>query len=46
VVTINGAAMPNSLTIYQASSALGLQVDMDSSAALVNVGFGVLEKQQ
>jgi hypothetical protein len=46
-VTINGAATPNHVTIYQASSSLLLHVDVDSSAAgLGNVELGVLEQQQ
>jgi len=46
-ITINGAATANSVTIYQASSALLLHVDVDSSASgLGNAELGVLEKQQ
>jgi hypothetical protein len=46
-VTINGAATPNNLTIYQASDGLLLDVDVDSTAAgLGNVGLGLIEQQQ
>ena len=46
-VTINGAAAPNNLTVYQASSTLLLQVDVDSpSSGLGTIGLGVLEQQQ
>jgi hypothetical protein len=46
-LTINGAATPNNLTLYQASSALVLQIDVDSpSPGVGNIGFGVFEKQQ
>jgi len=46
-VTINGAATANNLTVYQASSSLLLQVDVDSpSAGLGTIGLGVLEQQQ
>jgi len=46
-LTINGAATPNNLTLYQASSALVLQIDVDSpSPAVGTIGFGVFEQQQ
>ncbi|HKV06205.1 MAG TPA: hypothetical protein VJO53_14000 [Candidatus Acidoferrales bacterium] len=46
-ITINGAATPNHLGAYQASSALVLHVDVDSPSANVGtIGFGVLEQQQ
>ncbi len=46
-LTINGAATPNNFTLYQASSALVLQVDVDSpSPAVGTIGFGVFEQQQ
>jgi hypothetical protein len=47
-LTINGAATPNNLTLYQASSALVLQVDVDSSTtpAIATIGFGEFEQQQ
>jgi hypothetical protein len=46
-LTINGAATPNNLTLYQASSALVLQIDVDSASPGVgNIGFGVFEQQQ
>ena len=46
-VTIAGAATPNNMTAYQASDALLLEVDVDSTGAqLGNVGLGVIEQQQ
>jgi hypothetical protein len=46
-LTINGAATPNNLTLYQASSSLVLQIDVDSpSDGVGNIGFGVFEQQQ
>ena len=46
-VTVNGSATANTLTFYQASSALVLHVDVDSSANTVGtIGFGVGEQQQ
>jgi hypothetical protein len=46
-LTVNGAATPNNITIYQASSSLLLHVDVDSSASgLGTIGLGVLEQQQ
>jgi hypothetical protein len=49
-VTINGAATPNHITVYQASSALLLHVDTDTSTNgaqdLGTIGLGVLEQQQ
>jgi hypothetical protein len=46
-LTINGAATPNNLTLYQASSSLVLQIDVDSpSPAVGTIGFGVYEQQQ
>jgi hypothetical protein len=46
-LTINGAATPNNLTLYQASSSLVLQIDVDSpSDGFGNIGFGVYELQQ
>jgi len=45
--TINGAATPNNLTLYQASSGLVLHVDVDSTSNGVGtIGFGVFEQQQ
>ena len=45
-VTINGAAAPVNVTLYQASSALVLHVDVDSPGALLGtIGLGTLEKQ-
>jgi hypothetical protein len=46
-LTINGAATPNNLTLYQASSSLVLHVDVDSPANTVGtIGLGVFEQQQ
>jgi len=46
-LTVNGAALPNQITAYQASSALLLHVDVDSpDDGIGTVGLGVLEKQQ
>jgi hypothetical protein len=46
-LTINGAATPNQLTLYQASSSLVLHIDVDSPANTTGViGFGVFEQQQ
>jgi hypothetical protein len=46
-ITVNKAATPNNITSYQASSALLLHVDVDSTAdGIGTVGLGVLEKQQ
>ncbi len=46
-LTVNGSSTPNSLTAYQASSALVLHVDVDSSAnGIGTIGLGVLEQQQ
>ena len=46
-LTINGAATANHLTMYQASSALVLHVDVDSTAIQTGIiGFGVFEQQQ
>ena len=46
-LTINGAAAPNNLTLYQASSSLVLHVDVDSpSNNDGTIGFGVFEQQQ
>jgi len=46
-VTINNAATPNNITAYQASGALLLDVDVDSTGAgLGNVALGVIEQQQ
>jgi hypothetical protein len=46
-LTINGAATPNNLTLYQASSSLVLQIDVDSpSDGFGNIGFGYYEQQQ
>ncbi|HXA75645.1 MAG TPA: hypothetical protein VNV41_00800 [Candidatus Acidoferrales bacterium] len=46
-LTINGAAAPNNITLYQASSALVLHVDVDSPANQSGIiGFGVFEQQQ
>lgn len=46
-ITINSAKTPNNLTIYQASSALLLHVDVDSPASgFGTIGLGVLEQQQ
>jgi len=47
VSTLNGSTTPNNLTVYQASSALGLYVDVDSSASAVGtVAIGAIEAQQ
>jgi hypothetical protein len=47
VSTINGSATPNNLTVYQASSSLGVFVDVDSSASGIGtVASGVIEAQQ
>ena len=46
-LTLNGAATANHLTMYQASSALVLHVDVDSTAIQTGIiGFGVFEQQQ
>jgi hypothetical protein len=46
MITINGAATPNSITAYQASNGLLVHVDVDSTSATVgNVGLGVFEGQ-
>ena len=47
LVTLAGAEVPNTITLYQASSGLLLHVDVDSSADEIGtVGLGVLEQQQ
>jgi hypothetical protein len=47
VLTVNGSATPNNITVYQASSALALHVDTDNSAADVGtIASGVIEAQQ
>jgi hypothetical protein len=49
-LTVNGAATPNNITIYQASSSLLLHVDVDSTTVggnqLATIGLGVFEQQQ
>jgi hypothetical protein len=46
-VTINGAATPNNITLYQASNGLLLGVDVDSTSNDIgNVGLGLFEQQQ
>ena len=46
-LTINGAASPNNLTLYQASSSLVLHVDVDSTGVgLGTIGLGTFEQQQ
>ncbi len=49
-LTVNGAATPNHITIYQASSSLLLHVDVDSTIVNTNqlgtIGLGVFEQQQ
>ena len=49
-LTVNGAATPNNITIYQASSSLLLHVDVDSTTVggnqLGTIGLGVFEQQQ
>jgi len=45
-LTINGAASPNNLTLYQANSSLVLHVDVDSSGVPQIIGLGVFEQQQ
>jgi hypothetical protein len=47
VSTLNGSATPNNLTVYQASSSLGLFVETDTSASGVGtVSSGAIEAQQ
>ena len=47
VVTLGGRGSPDNVTLYQASSALLLHVDVDSTGnGLGTVGLGVLEQQQ
>jgi hypothetical protein len=47
VSTLNGSATPANLTVYQASNALGLFVQTDSSADGVgSVSLGAIEAQQ
>jgi hypothetical protein len=45
-LTVNGSANPNAVTIYQASSGLLLQVDMDPASSDGGFAIGVLEHQQ
>lgn len=45
-VTFNGAANPNNITLYQASSGLLLQVDTDPYNSNATIAVGVLEQQQ
>jgi hypothetical protein len=49
-LTVNGAATPNNITIYQASSSLLLHVDTDTTTNgvedLGTIGLGVFEQQQ
>ena len=49
-LTINGAATPNQITIYQASSSLLLHVDVDATTVnntqIATIGLGVFEQQQ
>jgi hypothetical protein len=46
-LTVNGGATPHNLTLYQASSALIVHVDMSNSAAFIGtVALGVFEQQQ
>jgi hypothetical protein len=49
-LTVNGAATPNNITIYQASSSLLLHVDTDTTTNGVEdfgtIGLGVFEQQQ
>ena len=45
-LTVNGSATPHDLTLYQASSALILHVDVDNSAeGIGTVALGVFEQQ-
>jgi hypothetical protein len=45
-VSVNGATTPQTLTFYQASSALTVHVDVDTSATAFIIGTGVAEQQQ
>ncbi len=49
-LTVNDAATPNHITIYQASSSLLLHVDVDSTTVngtqIATIGLGVFEQQQ
>jgi hypothetical protein len=49
-LTVNSAANPNHITIYQASSSLLLHVDVDSTTVnntqIATIGLGVFEQQQ
>jgi hypothetical protein len=47
VSTLNGSTTPNNLTVYQASSSLGVYVDVDSASSGVGtVDLGLIEAQQ
>jgi hypothetical protein len=44
--TVGGSATPNSFVNYVASGSVAVQVDVDSTATLVQVGNGTIEGQQ